>query len=160
MVVPPIFVRRTGDPESPVAGEKTHLSGCEHPSLLVFSPADALLARRFCLSSTFPIPAIAPTLLCASPSLRLCVKRSGRNLRLSALSAVTPYARIWVYLCDLWADGWLCDVLVSLCLGGCDGFRRNLCAFSVSLWFSGKLVTIFVGRRTVPRRRAHRPGPR
>ena len=34
---------------SPVAGEKPDDSGCEHPSPPVFSPADVLEARRFCL---------------------------------------------------------------------------------------------------------------
>jgi hypothetical protein len=32
--------RKTGDQESPVAGEKPDDSGCKHPSLSVFSPAD------------------------------------------------------------------------------------------------------------------------
>ena len=42
--------RTTGDRESPVAGEKSLGSGCEHPEHSAFSPADVPLARRFCLS--------------------------------------------------------------------------------------------------------------
>jgi len=46
--------------------------------------------------------------------------------------------RINSHLCDLWAVlVGLCDGVVSLCLGSCDGFRRNLCAISVPQWLCG-----------------------
>ena len=48
-----IHGRTTGDPESPVAGEKPVSSERERSLPAVFSSADVPEARRFCLSS-FP----------------------------------------------------------------------------------------------------------
>jgi len=78
--------RTTGDSGSPVAGEKPACSEREHSSQTVFSPADALGARRFCLSSQ-------STSGTAHPSHRLNRDEKWRGLRSPRAQATGPKHR-------------------------------------------------------------------